>query len=47
LAAYLRLRAGAVRTLIEQESGLLKTLPIAFVCQICLHCSDLYDDPRM
>jgi sugar transferase (PEP-CTERM system associated) len=47
LAAYLRLGADAVRTLIDEESGLSKALLIAFVCQICLHYSDLYDDLRV
>jgi sugar transferase (PEP-CTERM system associated) len=47
LAAYLRLGPEAVRTLVEEESGLLKALLIAFVCQVCLHYNDLYDDLRM
>src|SRR5205085_12406791 len=46
LAAYLRLGAEAA-DLIQQDNGLLKALLIAYICQICLYYSDLYDDPRV
>ena len=46
LAAWVRLGSGAW-SVIEQDNGLLKTLLIAYACQLCLYYNDLYDDPRV
>jgi sugar transferase (PEP-CTERM system associated) len=46
-AANIRLGSTEVWRLVEEESALLKALLIVFVCQLCLHYSDLYDDLRI
>jgi sugar transferase (PEP-CTERM system associated) len=46
VAAVVRLGSGAWAVM-EQDNGLLKTLLIAYACQLCLYYNDLYDDPRV